>query len=214
MLRIRLLFPICAMALLASSSAHASTILMATLTHDQEPGAGPLLTSTGDPRPLSFGTATFVLNDAMTQMTMLATVFNIDITGSQTPDANDNLVAAHIHVGPPFPVAPVRWGFFGSPDNDINPKQLAITPLPGGAVGGTFSSIWDLPEGNAGTTLATNLPGILAGLSYINFHTVQNGGGEIRGQLAVVPEPATLILVGSGMAAGLARRRARRPRRS
>jgi len=158
----------------------------ASLTNSQETAIGPLLRSDGSSRPQSFGTATFSLNEARTAMTMTATVFNIDITGTQTPDPNDNLVAAHIHVGaPPGFNASVRWGFFGTPDNDVNPKQLVITPFASG-VGGTFTSTWDLAEGNGGTTLATNLPGILAGLSYINFHTVQFGGGEIRGQITMV----------------------------
>ena len=190
-----------------TSTANAATVFTANLTQDQEPppaGTSPPLTSTGDPRPLSFGTATFVLNDAQTQLSMDATVFNIDVTGTQTPDTFDNLVAAHIHVypfPPPSPLpptAPVRWGFFGTPDNDNNPDQLVVTPFAAGLVGGTFSSIWDLPEGNAGTTLTTNLPGIFAGLSYINFHTVQFGGGEIRGQ--IVPGP----IAGAGLPALLA----------
>jgi len=127
--------------------------------------------------------ATFPLNAARTAMTFSATIFNIDITGLQTPDLNDNLVAAHIHVGaPPGANAAVRWGFFGSPDNDVAPKQVVITPFATG-VGGTISSTWDLTEGNAGTTLTSNLPGILAGLAYINFHTTQFGGGEVRGQI-------------------------------
>src|SRR5690349_13051546 len=79
--------------------AQGAITLFANLTHDQEPGVGPVTTSTGDPRPLSFGTATFVLNDAQTAMTMTATIFNIDVTGQQTPDVNDNLLNAHIHVG-------------------------------------------------------------------------------------------------------------------
>ncbi len=97
-------------------------------------------------------------------LTFSATIFNIDVTGSQTPnDMNDNLVAAHIHVGaPPGMNAPVRWGFFGTPDNDNNPDNLIIIPFLNG-VGGTISSTWDLPEGNGGTTLTAQLPGILGG---------------------------------------------------
>jgi len=210
---------ISAMALLvllaASRPAHASTILIANLTHDQEPGAGPLLASTGGPRPLSFGTALFTLNDAMTELAMTVTVFNIDITGTQTLlDTNDNLLNAHIHVGaPPGVNAGVRWGFFGSPDNDISPDNLVITPFATG-VGGTFTSIWNQGEGNpAGQNLTTSLPDIFAGLSYINFHTTQFTGGEIRGQIGVVPEPSSMILVGAGSVAFLRRRWRRRSAR-
>jgi hypothetical protein len=184
-----------------NTSSFGDTLLSAILTHDQESNHDPLLTSTGDPRPLSFGTATFILNDAQTQMSFSATIFNIDVTGTQTPnDSNDNLVAAHIHVGAaPGANAPVRWGFFGSPDNDINPDQLVVTPFANG-VGGTFSSIWDAPEGNAGTTLASNLPQILQSLSYINFHTTQFGGGEIRGQIFTPDSGSTGLLLGSAVA--------------
>jgi hypothetical protein len=194
------------------TAVQAVTIFNVELTHAQETGGGALTTSSGDPRPLSFGTATFTLNDAQTQMAFTATIFNIDITGTQTPnDLNDNLANAHIHVGaPPGFNAPVRWGFFGTPDNDINPDNLVVTPFVNG-VGGTFSSVWDLNEGNAGTTLTSNLPGIFSGLAYINFHTTQFPGGEIRGQL--VPDGgSTGLLVASsvlglGFAQGLRRKR-------
>jgi len=48
---------------------------------------------------------------------------------------------------------------------------------------------------------------LLAGLWYLNLHTTTFGGGEIRGQ--VVPEPATLLLIGAGLAALAAARRQR-----
>lgn len=99
------------------------------------------------PRPLSFGTATFTLDTTALTMTLTATIFNTDVTGLQTPDTFDNLVAAHIHVYAPVgpggvlaPTAPVRWGFFGAPDNDNNPDNLVVTPFAPG-VGGTFSSV-------------------------------------------------------------------------
>jgi hypothetical protein len=79
--------------MVATASGHAATILHAILTNAQEnPPAVPTTTSTGDPRPASFGTAVFTLNDAQTAMSFTATIFNIDVTGSQTPDTNDDLI--------------------------------------------------------------------------------------------------------------------------
>uniref|UniRef100_Q01W73 CHRD domain-containing protein n=1 Tax=Solibacter usitatus (strain Ellin6076) TaxID=234267 RepID=Q01W73_SOLUE len=189
-------------------TAQASILLTANLTNAGEnPPTHPTLVS-GAPRPASFGTATFLINDAMTSMTFTATIFNIDFTGTQSVDTNDNLVAAHIHAAAlvtPTTNAPVVWGFFGSPFNDNNPNDVVITPFASG-VGGTISGKWDAPEGN-GTTLAAQLPNILSGNSYINFHTNQFGGGEIRGALVVAPEPATCWLIGGAAVALMLRRR-------
>ena len=191
--------------LVLAAHAHAVTVFTANITHDQEPapsGTTPLTTSTGAPRPLSFGTAEFILNDAETELSMTATIFNIDVTGLQTPaDPNDDLANAHIHVGAALGVnAPVRWGFFGAPDNDMSPDNLIVIPF-GAGVGGTFTSVWNLSEGNAGTTLTVNLPEIKEGLSYINFHTIQFAGGEILGQITPLPDAgATAFFLCVGMA--------------
>jgi uncharacterized protein (TIGR03118 family) len=153
------------------------------LTNSQEvPPTNPR-TATGTLRLRSYGTARFQFNVGDTAMTMTATVNNIDINGTQTADTNDNLVAAHIHAGPavmPGVNGSVVWGFFGSPFNDNNPDDHVVTPFSAPAVGGTFTDKWDAPEGN-GTTLTAQLANIRAGHAYINFHTTQFGGGEIRG---------------------------------
>jgi uncharacterized protein (TIGR03118 family) len=152
------------------------------MTNSQEPGSIILTTSGGAPRPASYGTARFVFNSGRTALTVSGTVNNIDFTGSQTPDTADNLTNAHIHASsadPPPPTRGVVWGFIGTPFNDNNPNDAVVTPFASG-VGGTFSGKWDAPEGN-NTTLAAQLDNLLAGRAYINFHTVQFGGGEIRG---------------------------------
>jgi hypothetical protein len=193
-----------------ANSAFAGPVLVADLSNEAEnPDATPLLTSTGDPRPTSFGVAEFLLNDALTEMTFTATVTNIDFTGTQTPnDTNDDLTVAHIHAGPDVTAttnAGVVWGFFGQPFNETNPNDQLVTPFATG-VGGTISGKWDLPEGN-NTTLDQQLDNILNGRAYINFHTTQFGGGEVRGtlrvQAQVIPLPpaaltgfATLALLG------------------
>ena len=77
---------VCFAALAFATTAAAQTPLVATLTHDQETTQGTFLTSSGGPRPQSFGSAVFVLNEAQTTLTFTANVFNIDVTGNQTPN--------------------------------------------------------------------------------------------------------------------------------
>jgi hypothetical protein len=190
--------------MVATASGHAVTILHATLTNAQEnPPTVPTTTSTGAPRPASFGIAVFTLNDSQTAMSFTATIFNIDVTGTQTPDENDNLMNAHIHASPtvtPSMNAPVVWGFFGAPFNDNNPPSPPPTMIPfTTGVGGTFSGTWDEPEGN-NTTLAAQLDNILTGHSYINFHTKQFAGGEIRGAIVQGSTPA--VFQAAGLTAG------------
>jgi uncharacterized protein (TIGR03118 family) len=170
--------------LLASAGLSPSQVrlFVVNLTNSQEVPPTVPTTTGGAARPASFGTARFQFNDAQTAMTFTATINNIDVTGSQTADTNDNLLNAHIHAGPsvaPGVNGPVVWGFFGAPFNDNNPNDQRVTPFTTG-VGGTFSGKWDAPEGN-GTTLAAQLDNLRSGRAYINFHTTQFTGGEIRG---------------------------------
>jgi len=195
-------------------TAHAGVLFHADLLTSNEPSIVGPTTSTGDPRAIPFGDATFFLIGAgpTLALSMDATIFNIDVTGTQTPDPNDDLLAAHIHVfDMRGPTAPVRWGFFGMPFNDLQPPTIVVTPFTAG-VGGRFTSVWNATEGNPNNG-AFNLMSleskVLNELAYINFHTRQNPGGEIRGELLVVPEPPVLPLLGLVAAALIGVQRAR-----
>ncbi len=77
--------------------------------------------------------------------------------------------------------------------------------LPLVTTGGTSGSY----TGN-GVFTPAQVNGVIAGLTYANFHTSQFPGGEIRGQIsAVVPEPSTMLALGVGAAAFLRRRKSR-----
>lgn len=211
MARMRLTLSIALAFLVNFQATQGATKLRAILTNAGEPGGVTPTSSMGGPRPASFGTAIFELNDAQDAMTMWATIHNIDF-GGQTPDeANDNLTAAHIHgsaADPPPATRPVVWGFLGAPDNDNNPDNLVVTPFVNKA-GAIVTSTWNAAEGNSGTTLAAQLDNILNGRTYLNIHTSQFGGGEIRGTLEVIPEPATSVLLAFSASLLIVRRRKR-----
>lgn len=178
-------------ALYGLASTNAVTIFTADITPDQEVATTPVVSD-------AYGFATFELNDAQTAFSWEATIFGIDVTGTQTTETGDNLRAAHIHAAPFGSNGGVVWGFFGAPFNDNNPNDFSLTPFLTG-VGGVFAGKWDLPEGN-NTTLAAQIPNILANGTYINFHTEEYPGGEIRGQIRVPEATGTLSLLGLGMA--------------
>ena len=188
-------------------AATAATIFTAVLTNSQEVAIPPVTPTTdaGVPRT-SFGEAVLWLNDSKTALFYEITVQGIDLTLTQSADLNDNLRAAHIHApGAPGFNAGVVFGFLGAPFNETAPNDLAVIPFTTG-VGGFISGKWDLTEGN-NTTLTAQLPNLLAGLAYLNFHTVQYPGGEIRGQILPVAEPALCALIALGGVALLKRRR-------
>lgn len=60
---------------------------------------------------------------------------------------------------------------------------FALDPAQGGSIVGTIALD------------AEQEADLLAGLNYINIYTPANMGGEIRGQLVVVPEPASVVLL-------------------
>ena len=65
------------------------------------------------------------------------------------------------------------------------------------------------PAISSTTLSAAQATDLLAGLWYINIHTADFPGGEIRGQVSTIPIPAAVWLFGSGLLGlvGMARRK-------
>lgn len=149
------------------------------------------------------GMVTVTINDARDTISISA-----NFSGLTAPTT-----AAHIHCCTGFP--------------GVNTGVAIETPsLPGfplGVTSGSFGNSFNLLDpasynpvfviANGGTGESARnalFAGMLAGGSYFNIHTQAFPGGEIRAQLAYVPEPGTwaMMVLGFGvLGAGMRRRR-------
>lgn len=113
------------------------------------------------------GQAVFHLSEDGTELHYMLIVANIK-----------NVTQAHIHLAP----AGVNGGVVAWLYPDAPPAQLIPGRSDGVLAEGTITED-DLVNALEGAELEDLVEAILAGNAYVNVHTSQFGGGEIRGQL-------------------------------
>jgi len=149
-----------------------------------------------------------------------AQTLQLDVTFS---GLTSNDVAAHIHCCLASPLMQANVG--------VATAVPAFPGFPLGVTSGSYSSqVFDLTQpliynpafvtaqGGLPQAEAALIAGIINSETYLNIHTVNFGGGEIRGFVTpaatAVPEPATLSLLGLGISGLIAAKRRRSYSRS
>ena len=150
------------------------------------------------------GTASFILN------TTAQTLF----ISESFSGLGSNTTANHIHCCLASP-------FLTGSNVGVATVLPAFPGFPLGVTSGSFSTTLDLTssasynpafvtaQGSLSAAEAALIAGIENGETYINIHTANFGGGEIRGFLTPTPEPASMLLLGSGLVGLLGMRRKR-----
>jgi len=143
---------------------------------------------TGSP---ATGTALVVIDSTAHTLQITATFSGL--TGTTT--------ASHIHCCQPPGVGA-----------GVATQVPTFSGMPLGVTFGSFSQTLDTTlassynpafiTANGGTVASAETAlfnGIHTGMAYFNIHTSTFGGGEIRGNLTQVPEPASILLVAAGL---------------
>lgn len=124
-------------------------------------------------------------------VTLLGDTLTVDVNFS---GLGEPAAAAHIHCCGPVGVAePIAVPFGGFPAGTSG-SFTASFDLTSAA---SYSSAFLMANGGtAASAEAIFVDSLNAGQTYGNIHTSTFPGGEIRGQLAMIPEPASIFLAG------------------
>jgi len=150
------------------------------------------------------GTAFVTLDQTLNTMRVQVSFFGLTVTNT----------AAHIHccLAAPFTgtagVATTTPTFTGFPAGTSGWYDFTFSMLDAGSYNPAFvTAQGGIPQAYAALTAGLFSPG----RTYLNIHTSNFPGGEIRGFLQIVPEPSTYALMATGLVAlGIVARKRRK----
>ena len=139
---------------------------------------------------------------AMVVVDTTANTMQVNVTFS---GLSSGTTASHIHCCLASP-------FLTGSNVGVATTTPTFTGFPLGVTSGTYSHLFDLTlassynpafvtaeGGTVSGAEAALLTGIEGGETYLNIHTTNFPGGEVRGFLAQVPEPSSIFMLSSGL---------------